>query len=428
MRLSKRTIDAAEPRAARYLVMDDEISGFGLRVEPSGAKVYFVRYRANGGGRNAPQRTMTVGKHGALTPDEARKRARVLLGGVAKGDDPGGERATKRAEMTVADLLELYDAEGCVVQRGVRQGEPMKPMTKRYTMARLRHHVLPLLGRKRVSEIGAGEIERFSADVASGKTAKVTKVEGRSRSQVIVRGGDGAARKVVRDFSAVLSFAKRRGIISANAVETAAVRKTDGKRTRFLSLAEIEALGQALDALEIEGLNPKAANITRLWALTGCRRNEIAALRWSEVDVENGLLRFDDTKTGKNIRPLGAAAIAVLAALPKVPGSPHVFPAESGDAHFQGTKRLWPRILKRAKLGPDVTPHILRHSMGSIAASSGEALLIVGALLGHANARSTSIYAHIAHDPARSAADRAAGAIAAAMGGRSKSPETTGNG
>jgi integrase len=64
-----------------------------------------------------------------------------------------------------------------------------------------------------------------------------------------------------------------------------------------------------------------------------------------------------------------------------------------------------------------VTPHVLRHSVGSLAAGSGEALLIIGAVLGHTNPRSTAGYAHVSHDPAQRAADRVSAAIGAALDG-----------
>jgi hypothetical protein len=105
------------------------------------------RYRAGGGGRTAPRRFVTIGRYDALTVNQARAQAKAILGAVAKGDDPAGERHKKRREMTVSALIDLYELEGCVVQRGVRQGTPMKERTKTYTLARLRHHVVPLLGR-----------------------------------------------------------------------------------------------------------------------------------------------------------------------------------------------------------------------------------------------------------------------------------------
>jgi integrase len=160
-----------------------------------------------------------------------------------------------------------------------------------------------------------------------------------------------------------------------------------------------------------------AVNQARLWALTGCRRNEIAGLKWGEVDFERSLLILGDTKTGRSIRPLGAAALALLNDLraKSEEKAVFVFPAVRGDGFYVGTKRVWPEVVKKANL-EGVTPHTLRHTLGSAAASAGEALLMVGSILGHANARSTQIYAHIAHDPAKLAADRVTGPLAEALG------------
>lgn len=415
VKLTKTVVDAIPASSQRRVVWDTELSGFGVRVEASGTKTFIIRYRANGGGRNAPKRFHTIGRFGNLTVDEARKQAKVLLGAAASGQDPAGERQAKRHEMLVSELIDLYEEEGCFIQRGVRQGQPMKGRTKQYTIARLRNHVVPLLGRKRVSEVGAGEIERFVRDVTNGKTAKDEKVGFRKR--IIVRGGEGAARKVVKDLSAVFSFAVRRKIVSANPCDIAAVQKSDKRRDRYLTIEEIGRLGKAFDQLELEGANPKALNIARLWALTGCRRNEIAELKWDEVSFEHGLLVLDDSKTGRSIRPLGAVALAILRGIAKKPGSDFVFPAERGESYFQGTKGIWSKVVAKAGL-PGVTPHTLRHTMGSTAVSFGEALPLTGAILGHANMRSTAIYAHVQHDPSRRAANRVSRKIAAALGGK----------
>lgn len=418
VRLTKRVVDAAEPTDVRYIVWDSELNGFGLRVETGGSKTFVIRYRADGGGRNAPQRFVTVGRFGNLTVEEARKRAKIVLGGVAVGEDPADERRAKRMEMKMSGLIDLYEEEGCFIQRGKRQGAPMKPLTKKYTVARLRHHVVPLLGHKRVSDVGVADIERFFRDVSAGKSASDEKIGVRRR--IIVRGGDGAARKVFRDLSAVFSFACRRGVAKANPCEKAVVQKTDNHRTRFLTLEEVRCLGAACDALQEEGVNVKALNITRLWALTGCRRQEIAGLKWHEVDFDRGLLILDDTKTGKSVRPLADAAIALLKGIDRTEDSEFVFPADRGEGHFQGTKTIWPKIVKKAGL-VGVTPHTLRHTMGATATSTGEALALTGAILGHANMRSTMIYAHVQHDPSRRAANRVGKTIAAALAGQTKS-------
>ena len=101
--------------------------------------------------------------------------------------------------------------------------------------------------------------------------------------------------------------------------------------------------------------------------------------------------------------------------MPRDPLSPYVFPSEEGGSFYQGTKRFWSKAVARAGLA-GVTPHTLRHTIGSAAVSTGETLAMTGALLGHADARSTSIYAHIQQDPARRAADRVIGPIATALG------------
>ena len=415
--ITKRVVDAAEKRDQRYHVWDDELTGFALRVEPSGVKTFVIKYRAEGGGRSAKQRWLVIGRFGQLTPDQARKIAKAKLGSVAAGADPANELQLKRRELTMAGLIDLYEKEGCVIQRGKRQGEAMKSTTKAYTLARLRHHVVPLLGTRRAPEINPGDIERFVADVTAGKTAKDEKVGPRKR--IIVRGGPGAARKVVRDLSAVFSFARRSEIVQSNPCETAAIRKTDNRRQRYLTLEEVGRLGAALAELEVEGANVKAINIARLWALTGCRRSEIAGLRWSEVNLDQGILVFEDSKTGKSVRPLGGAAITLLKSIDKTAGSDFVFPAERGEGHFQGMKNAWSKAITKAKL-PGITPHTLRHTIGSTATSAGEALALTGAILGHANHRSTAIYAHVQIDPSREAAERVSGKIAAALAGKAE--------
>lgn len=417
--LTKRVVDAAGPKDKRYYVWDSLLAGFGVRIETSGAKTFIVRYRADSGGRSATQRFVTVGRYGTLTPEQARRQARTVLGAVALGEDPANQRRVTRREMRMTALVDLYEAEGCVVQRGKRQGTPMKPRTKAYTLARLRHHVVPLLGHRRASEVNPGDVERLVADVTAGKTARDEKIGPRKR--IIVRGGAGAARKVVRDLSAVFSFALRREVVQRNPCETAAVRKTDNQNKRFLTLEEVTRLGATLDAFEEEGVNPKALNIARLWALTGCRRDEIARLRWPEVSLEDGLLELDDSKTGKSIRPIGAAAVALLKGIEREGDSDFVFPAERGDGHFQGTKGVWAKAIKKADLA-GVTPHTLRHTMGSTAVSTGEALALTGAILGHANPRSTAVYAHVQNDPSKRAANRVSKKIAAALAGKRYEP------
>jgi integrase len=70
--------------------------------------------------------------------------------------------------------------------------------------------------------------------------------------------------------------------------------------------------------------------------------------------------------------------------------------------------------LRKASL-PGVTPHTLRHTIGSTAISTGKAMALTGAILGHSNPRSTAVYAHIQHEPSGKAASRVSKKIAAAL-------------
>lgn len=137
--LTKGVVDSCNATDKRYDVWDSKLPGFGLRVGTSGAKTYVVRYRANGGGRSAPRRYVIVGRHGTLTVEQARKKAQQILAEATVGEDPAMQRNARRGELKMAALIDLYEQEGCFIQRGKRQGEPMKERTKTYTIARLRH-------------------------------------------------------------------------------------------------------------------------------------------------------------------------------------------------------------------------------------------------------------------------------------------------
>jgi integrase len=87
-----------------------------------------------------------------------------------------------------------------------------------------------------------------------------------------------------------------------------------------------------------------------------------------------------------------------------------------GDGFFLGTKKIWPKVKKLSGL-QDVTPHTLHHTIGSLAISHGESMAITGAVLGHANSRSTAIYDHVQLGPMRDAGERVARRVASALAG-----------
>ena len=405
LRLSKRNIDQLQSGEERLTYWDDDLAGFGLRVEPSGNKTFFVRYRP-GGGRNAPKRFLTIGRYGKLTPDQARTEARKVLSAGELGLDPASERQQKRKEIKIADLCDLY------LETGV---ETKKPMTVKGDRGRINGHIKPLIGTKRVSEVTVAHIERLMKDIAAGKTRADFKTT-TSRSRVIVRGGKGAATRTVGLLGGVFTFAQRQGIRADNPCR-GVKRYPDKASERFLSPSEIGSLGEALSKAEANGANAIATNIIRLLILTGARRNEIEGLQWSEVDIEKCCLRLKDSKTGAKVIPLGAPAMQILSVWQPTLGSEYVFPATSGTSHFQGIKRVWQAVRNEAGFH-DLRLHDLRHTFASIGLASGDTLQMIGALLGHSNARTTSRYAHLADDPKKNAANRISGQIADALSGR----------
>src|SRR6516162_3696520 len=109
-RITKRLVDSLELNGADVFVWDDSLIGFGVRVQPTGAKSYVVKYRV-GSGRGAPTRRMTLGRVGTLTPDEARALARRTLGAVAHGSDPAALKAAERRASTLLDLNDMAPTE-----------------------------------------------------------------------------------------------------------------------------------------------------------------------------------------------------------------------------------------------------------------------------------------------------------------------------
>ena len=402
-RITKRTVDALHVTGKEYVHWDGELTGFGVRVRATGAKSFVAVYRT--GGRNSPQRRVTIGAVGKVEADKARDEARAVILQAELGQDRAAEKAKLRAEMTFDKVCDLYLKEGC---------ETKKASTVATDTGRIERHIKPLLGKKRIGEITRTDVEKFMRDVANGKTAVdvKTKLHGRA----IVEGGKGTATRTVGLLGGIMTFAVSRQLRADNPVR-GVKRYADKKGETFLSAAELGKVGAALTALDAEGANPAAIAIIRLLAFTGARKSEIASLRWSEVDIARGYLRLGDSKTGAKIIPIGAPACEVLAGVAMMNGSEFVFPAASGDSHFQGVEKVW-RKARVAAGFPDLRLHDLRHSFASVGLARGDALPVIGAILGHADVKTTSRYAHLADDPVRAAADGIAVEVANALANR----------
>lgn len=409
-KLTKRVVDESSKRDKQYTVWCSELRGFGLLVNPGGSKTYVVDYRTAGGVR----RRMTIGRHGKITTEEARKLALKTLGSTLHGEDPQLERKTRRKSLTVAGLCDNYFA---AADKGLvlgRKGQSKKPKTLATDKSMVDAHVKPLLGKKLVIDLAHSDIVKFIRDVQAGKTAKTKEPSGKLRGRVRVSGGAGSATRAVAALGSILSYAVGEGIIDNN--PTYGVKKPAyGKKERRLTPVEYGDFGAALAAAEGEGRPWQGPAMLRFTALTGCRIGEVENLQWSEVDNSESVLVLLDSKSGKSVRPLGGPAMAVLARLPRTGDNPFVFPASRLEAlPYAGIKRFYRALFKAAGLD-DVTPHVLRHSFASVGADLGFTDSTIGACLGHGGQGITSRYTHRLDSVLIAAADKIASEVSRQM-------------
>lgn len=383
-RLTKRVIDAIElAGATEQFVWDDQLPGFGLRVKPTGVKSYLIQYR-NADGLT---RRQVLGKHGVLTPEQARKLAVQKLAAVAAGGDPSAERHAARAGLTVAEVCDWYVTEaraGRLLSLGRR---PLKASSVQGDEGRITNHVKPLLGSRAVRTLTLADIERMQADISRGKTIKPRTG---SRGGVMT-GGAGAAGRAVATLRAVFGHAKRWQIITENpALGVRQIATT--KRTRRLSEGELVALGWALEQCRLAGESPAALAALRLMLMTGFRRMEALTLQFEWMGAN--CIAFPDTKSGPQTRALGQAAASLVASQRGQPNAQWVFPSDRVDGPIVCVEKVLRRACALARLD-GITPHTLRHTFASVAADLGYSELTIAGLLGHAAQGVTRRYIHL---------------------------------
>ena len=376
--ISRRAVDRLRAAGGDAIFWDRDLPGFGVRVYPSGRKVYVVQARAGGGPRR-----VSLGADGELTPERARKRAAAVIARIKAGQDP--EAAGAPDGPTVADLAERY--------MRVHVAASCNAHTAGIYRGSLENHILPALG-----AMPLGAVRRAEAEALHRRLGATPR----------------AANRAIAILAKMFSLAEQWGMIPEGGNPCRSIRKyREGRRERFLSREEYRRLGAALAEAEADGsASPHAVAALRLLMLTGCRSSEILTLRWDDVDRAAGEFRLRDGKTGARMVPLTPTAEAVLAGIARPPGNPWVIAGRRPGGRLASLTAEWHRIRARAGLD-DVRIHDLRHSFASRALSAGESLSMIGRLLGHADIQSTLRYAHAARDAEKDSAARVGGSIGA---------------
>ncbi len=394
----------APPATGNRIAYDEEVKGFGVRITSAGARAFILNYRAVG-----RERRITIGSFPDWSVPAAREHAKGLKRDVDQGGDPMGDRHADRAAPTVNALADRFVVEHLAKRRA-------STVTDYQSILRL--YIRPQLGMMRVAEVRHSDVEKLHSSIA--KTAPYR------------------ANRAVAVLSKMLSLAVKWEMRTDNPAR-GIERAPEEKRERFLSPAEIGRLANALTA------HPEKASVNaiRLLMLTGARRGETLAARWTEFDLQAGVWVKPSahTKTKKVHRvPLSAPALLLLSEMHNAakPGAVFLFPGRPGQP-VTDIKRVWAAVCRAAGLAVEVEKateagkpakdaagkpvlvwqstvriHDLRHTYASILASSGLSLPIIGALLGHTQAATTQRYAHLMDDPLRAATERVGAVVSGA--------------
>jgi integrase len=377
-KLTVRSVEQVPAATNDVILWDDKVPGFGLKVTPTGRRVFFLYFRTSDG----QQRRPTIGIFPDISPEKARNIALAWRVQVNDGKDPSAEKQDRRDAPTVSVLCEKYMAEHAIRKKASSRKADQRLIDK---------HVLPALGRRKVADVKRSHVSSLQHSLAP------TPYE---------------ANRVLALLSKMFSLSERWGFRPDGSNPARNVeRYREVGRERYLSRDEFARLWGALSAAP----QTNAVTAIKLLVLTGRRLSEVLTLQWKWIDLDAGALSLPDTKNGALHLPLATGALALLSELRGRAESDdvHVFPSRVGGQSLSTIQKPWRRIRALAEL-EDVRLHDLRHSFASVAAGAGLSLPMIGKLLGHTQASTTQRYAHLANSPVRAAVDLIDDALTAA--------------
>ena len=342
--LNKRNVDALVPEDRPFIAWDDRLTGFGIRVQPSGVRSYIVNYRAGDGGRNAANRRLVLARHPRVTAEQARRLAQETLGKVAGGEDPAAARARSRAVPTLREAFEDYLAAG--------------PKRKDSTIAVYRSTV--------------------HKDLGDWLNRPLDTIERRDIEQRFQRLTETAGWVQANNATKMLRVLYRRQCIDHEGLHNPVDQWRAGggrphRQRRRRIAAPAEVLPSWHRGFETAVRNAVARDAFRFGLYTGMRRAEVFGLEWARVDLDRGVLRVEDTKSGEPLEfPVTGQLAAILerrlAERERCPQSTRgwVFPSElSASGHLEGMQHLNARIGEAG--GAKFWFHALRNCFISVA-------------------------------------------------------------
>ncbi len=371
--ITKRFVDSkgAEPKDQTY--WDSAIRGFGLKVTPKGRKVYLFKYR----NMAKTQRKATLGVHGNITCEQARKIAQQWSHEVSQGNDPAGRKQMIGESPTIAELCDRY------LNQYAKHYK--KESSVEFDRIQIEKRIKPSIGNLKIATINQNDITRLHHQMRETPTQ---------------------ANRVLAVLSKMFNLAEKWGLRPDMTNPVRNIDKYPEKaRERFLSQKEAQRLLAVLDEEEEMGIESiYVISLIRLLIFTGARLREIMHAKWEWLDMKKGFLHLPDSKTGKKTIQLSAPAISILKKLPKQEKNPYIICGKVEGMPLNNARKPWLRIRQKAEL-EDVRLHDLRHSFAALAIEAGIPLYHVGKLLGHKQSRTTERYAHLADDPIKAAAE-----------------------
>ena len=380
--LTERLIRDAKSTGKTRTVWDAKVPGLGLQVTRGGTKNFVIRYAVDGKRRQA-----ILCRVGQLPLAEARKRAGAELAAIRAGEaDPLQRREDRRAAPTVAEGLDRFFGE--FVPRRMADGRLSERTVQDYR-AQAARTVRPALGDMKIAAVTRADIER-----AVAKRAPVQ----RNRTLAFI----------ARLFSAFQDWE----LVADNPARRIE-RAREEPRDRVLAPSEIKALGEALAACP----DPFAAGAIRWLMVTGWRTGEALGLRWDAINFETGEITLPATKTGRDIRQVGAMASELLARLPRVNGNEFVFAGVGTGGLTYATLRRRFQVACDAAGIHNAKLHDIRRSVATSAAASGVSVFMLRDLLGHRTVAMASRYARRAPTALQEAQDAVAARMTSMLDG-----------